>query len=296
MMKKDFVSINIILLIVLAVVWGSSYILMKRGLDSFSALQVSMLRIIFACIALLPFLKKAVGNVKKSDLKYALFVAILGSGIPSYLFPLAIQNIDSSVAGIINALTPLFTMLFAWAFFKFKPTFLKLFGLVVALIGASFLMLQNGVNGFEVNQFMFYAIAATACYGLSSNILKSKLNDINATEITSLTFAMIGPVALIVLLQTDFIHIISTNPEAVKSMIYIAILGVMGTAAALVLFNLLIKRTDAVYATSVTFLIPIIAMVWGFLDGEIIGYKHFIGMFFILLGVYLTTRIKVANN
>lgn len=295
-MRKDYVSINIILLVVLAVVWGSSYILMKKGLESFSALQVSMLRIIFACIALLPFVTKAIKNVPKKNIKYALLVAILGSGIPSYLFPLAIQNIDSSVAGIINALTPVFTMIFGWAFFKFKPSLLKLIGLLIALGGASILILQGGGNGVSINKYMFYAIAATACYGVSSNVLKAKLSDINATQITSLTFAMIGPFALIILLQTNFFEILSTNPDAIKSMIYIGILGVVGTAAALVLFNLLIKRTDAVYATSVTFLIPIIAMLWGFLDGEIIGLKHFIGMFFILLGVYLTTRIKVVNN
>lgn len=295
-MKKDVVSINIVLLLVLAVVWGSSYILMKRGLESFSALQVSMLRIVFACIALLPFVKKAIKNVKKSDLKYALVVALLGSGIPSYLFPLAIQNMDSSIAGIINALVPVFTLLFGWAFFKFKPSLLKFFGILIALIGASFLILQGGVNGVSINRYTFYAIGATICYGFSSNVLKAKLNNVNSTEITSLTFTMIGPFALIILLQTNFIEILLTNPEAIKSMIYISILGVVGTAAALVLFNLLIKRTDAVYATSVTFLIPIIAMIWGFLDGEILGYKHFVGMAFILFGVYLTTRIKINNN
>ena len=295
-MKKEVVSVNIVLLLVLAVVWGSSYILMKKGLESFSALQVSMLRIVFACVALLPFVKKAVSNVKTSDLKYALVVALLGSGIPSYLFPLAIQNMDSSIAGIINALVPVFTMLFGWAFFKFKPSLLKFLGILIALSGASFLILQGGVNGVSINKYTFYAIAATVCYGLSSNVLKAKLGEVNATEITSLTFAMIGPFALIILLQTNFLEILSQNPEAIKSMIYIGILGVVGTAAALVLFNLLIKRTDAVYATSVTFLIPIIAMIWGFLDGEIIGYKHFVGMVFILFGVYLTTRIKVVKK
>jgi len=295
-MRKDFVSINIILLLVLALVWGSSYILMKKGLVSFSALQVSMLRIVFASIALLPFVKKAISNVPKKDLKFALVVALLGSGIPSYLFPLAIQNMDSSIAGIINALVPVFTMLFGWAFFKFKPNWMKFLGIFIALIGASFLILQGGSKGFTINQYTFYAIAATICYGLSSNVLKAKLGDINSTQLTALTFAMIGPFALLILLQTNFISIITSNSEAFKSLIYIAILGVVGTAAALVLFNLLIKRTDAVYATSVTFLIPIIAMLWGYLDGEIIGVKHFIGMFFILLGVYLTTRLNAIKK
>lgn len=292
-MKKEIVPVNVALLIILAFIWGSSYILMKRGLDSFSAVQVSMLRILFAFFALVPFLPKAIKNFNKTDVKYALVVAILGSGLPSYLYPLAITKVDSSVTGIINTLTPLFTMLFGWAFFQFKPTFFKVVGILVALSGAAILVVKSndGVR-FSLDGFAMLAVLATVCYGLSSNVLKSKLNHVRAAQLTSLTFALIGPVALIILLSTDFLDVINTNPKAWFSLGYIAILGVIGTALALVLFNYLIKRTDALYASSVTFLMPIIAMFWGFMDQEKIGVSHVVGLCLVLLGVFLTNRLQ----
>lgn len=296
-MKKEFLPVNVALLLILAVIWGSSYILMKRGLDSFSAVQVSMLRIIFAFLALLPFLPKAIKNFNKTDLKYALVVAVLGSGLPSYLFPLAITKVDSSVTGIINTLTPLFTMLFGWAFFQFKPTFFKIIGIIVALAGAAILVVKNtDGSSYSLNGFALLAVLATVCYGLSSNVLKSKLNHVRAAQLTSLTFALIGPFALIVLFSTDFVEVLQTNPKAYLSLAYIGLLGVIGTALALVLFNYLIKRTDALYASSVTFLMPIIAMFWGFLDKEKIGLSHLLGLFLVLIGVFLTNRLQTKSK
>ena len=295
-MKKELLPVNIALLIILAVIWGSSYILMKRGLDSFSAIQVSMLRILFAFVALLPFLPKAIKNFNKTDIKYALLVAVLGSGLPSYLYPLAITKVDSSVTGIINTLTPLFTMLFGWAFFQFKPTIFKILGIIVALSGATILVVKNTDGAsFTVDGFAMLAVLATVCYGFSSNVLKSKLNHVKAAQLTSLTFALIGPFALIILFATNFVEVLRTDPKAWISLMYIGILGVIGTALALVLFNYLIKRTDALYASSVTFLMPIIAMFWGFLDHEKIGFSHLLGLFLVLIGVFLINRLQTKN-
>lgn len=290
---KKVLPVNIALLIALAFIWGSSYILMKRGLDSFSAVQVSMLRILFAFVALLPFLPKAIKTFNKTDLKYALVVAIVGSGIPSYLYPLAITHVDSSITGIINTLTPLFTMLFAWAFFKFKPTWAKVLGLIVALVGAGMLVVKSGNDKpISLDFYALMAVLATVCYGLSSNVLKSKLNHVQAAPLTALTFALIGPLALVLLLSTNFLEVCQSHPQAMMSLLYIGILGVVGTALALVLFNYLIKRTDALYASSVTFLMPVVAMFWGFIDQEQIGLTHLIGFVLVLIGVYLTNRFQ----
>jgi drug/metabolite transporter (DMT)-like permease len=288
-MKKDALSLNFLLLVVLALIWGSSYILMKKGLESFSALQVSMLRILFACLALLPFLPKIANNIVRKDIKYALLVALLGSGIPSYLYPLAITKVDSSVTGIINTLTPLFTMLFAWAFFQFKPTSLKVISLIIALFGAS-LLIVNGLDAskIELNYYALAAVLATICYGFSSNVLKAKLDHVKSIPLTALTFFLIGPIAAIILFSGNFLEVMQTDEHASLSLMYVAILGVLGTAAALVLYNLLIKRTDAVYASSVTFMMPIIALAWGFLDHEPIAFRHIFGLLFILLGVFLS--------
>ena len=290
---KKILSVNIVLLIILAFIWGSSYILMKRGLDSFSAVQVSMLRIIFAFLALVPFLPKAIQTFNKTDVKYAFVIAIIGSGIPSYLYPLAITHVDSSVTGIINTLTPLFTMLFGWAFFQFKPTLAKIIGLMVALVGAGMLVVKGGSQmQVSIDFYALMAVLATVCYGFSSNILKAKLNHVKAAPLTALTFAIIGPLALIILFFTNFLQVLQSHPKAFMSLFYIGFLGVIGTALALVLFNFLIKRTDALYASSVTFLMPIVAMFWGFMDNEQLGLTHVMGFILVLVGVFMTNRFK----
>ena len=291
-MKKGVLPVNVFILLILAFIWGSSYILMKKGLVSFSAVQVSMLRIIFAFLALISFLPKAIKNVKQKDFFFLFLVAVLGSGIPSYLYPLAITRVDSSVTGIINTLTPLFTMLFGWLFFQFKPTIYKVLGIIIALIGAGVLVLKTKGAAFSIDGFALIAVLATVCYGFSSNVLKSKLNHVQSAQLTSLTFAIIGPVALMILLSTDFIAVMQSNSVAWKSLFYIGILGVIGTALALVLFNYLIKRTDAIYASSVTFIMPVVAMFWGFMDKEEIGFVHTVGFILVLLGVFLTNRVK----
>lgn len=290
---KKLVPLNVALLVALAFIWGSSYILMKLSLASFSAVQVSMLRILFAFVALIPFLPKAVKTFNKQDVKYALVVALVGSGIPSYLYPLAITHVDSSITGIINTLTPLFTMLFGWAFFQFKPTVAKLIGIVIALLGAGMLVVKPGSDKiFSIDFYGTMAVLATVCYGFSSNILKAKLSHVKAAPLTGLTFALIAPIALAILFGTDFIDVLQHDPKAWLSLMYIALLGMVGTAFALVLFNYLIQRTDALYASSVTFLMPVVAMFWGYLDNEQIGWIHFLGFIFVLIGVFLTNRYQ----
>lgn len=292
-MKKKILPVNVVILLVLALIWGSSYILMKKGLVSFSAVQVSMLRILFAAIALTPFLPAAFRNFNKRDLFFAAIVAILGSGIPSYLYPLAITHVDSGVTGIINTLTPVFTLLFGWFFFKTQAGAAKVLGLVIALAGAVILILfqpaQSGAS-FEPNGYALAAVLATVCYGFSSNVLKSKLNHINALELTSLTFALIAPIAAFILFSTNFTDVLHEDKLALPSIGFIAILGVIGTAFALVLFNFLIKRTDALYASSVTFLMPIVAISWGILDGEKITFLHMMGLFCIFVGLYFMNK------
>lgn len=290
MSKRGFSS-NVIILILLSLIWGSSYILMKKGLLVFSAVQVSMLRIVFSTLALLPFLPKAIRNLEKKDFIFIAFVGLFGSGIPSYLFPLAISHIDSGVAGIINSLTPVFVLFFGWLFFKTPLVKQKVLGLLLAILGASFLLFfKESAIKFELNHYAFYAVLATVCYGLSSNILKSKLSHVNSMELTSLSFALIGPFALIKLLSTDFLGIMEANPMAMQALSYIAILGFIGTALALVLFNYLIRKTDALYASTVTFMMPVVALAWAFLDGESLSINHYLGLAFILIGVYLTNR------
>lgn len=296
-MKADSKYFNPIILFLLSLIWGSSYILMKKGLVSFSAIEVGMLRICSAGLVLLPFLPKAFKSLNKSNFPFLVLVAVLGSGLPTYLYPLAITKIDSSMAGIINSLTPLFTMLFAWMFFQKKFTKFKVVGIAVAFIGAAILAINfsQGWQSLQIlNKYALIAIFATVCYGLSSNILSAKLKNIKAIELTALSFFILFPFALIILHKNNSFNTILYDNSTHKSLFYVFILGAIGTALALILFNKLIQKTDAVYATSVTYFIPIVAMFWGYFDGEILGLKHFLGITLIIFGVYIANkRIKI---
>ena len=280
---------NLLILIFLAIIWGSSYILMKRGLVAFSAMQVSSLRIIISFLVLSPFLRM----LNKKDLPFLLLTAIFGSGLPTYIYPIAIEKIDSSVVGVINSLTPVFTVIFGLVLFKIKTTWFSILGLIIALIGASLLILKgNNISNLTINSYALLAILAPLLYGFSSNILKFKLSHIPAKQITAFTFALLFPFALAMLLQTNFIEIIKSEPNVIESLAYISILAIVGTALALVVFNYLIKETSAVYASSVTFLMPAVVLLWGVFDNEDIGFIHIIALNLILFGVYVLNYYK----
>lgn len=282
-------SKNFLTLIFLALIWGSSYILMKRGLVSFSPTQVATLRLIISGIVLSPFLRK----ISKKDIPAIAIIAFLGTGLPTFIYPLAITRVDSTVVGIINSLTPVFTVVFGVLLFKTKIKALQIVGLLVSLLGAGILILYgNSDKQIQINTFALVAVLAPMFYGYSSNVLKSKLDHIQALRLTAITFALLFPIALIVLFSTNFIEVVQTDPEALKSLGFIAILAIVGTALALAVFNFLIKKTSAVYASSVTFLMPIVVLLWGVFDKENVGVVHLIGLVFILGGVYILNYLK----
>lgn len=262
---------------------------MKRGLVAFSAMQVSALRIIISAVVLSPFLRK----VSKKDIPYLVIAGFLGSGLPTFIYPIAITRVDSSVVGIINSLTPVFTLIFGVLLFKLKTNWLSVLGMFISLIGATILITKGeSLQNLSINSFALFAILAPMFYGLSSNVLKSKLNHIQALRLTAFTFVIMLPFALAILFSTDFLDVMSVHPKAYISLGYISILAILGTAVALVVFNYLIKNTTAVYASSVTFIMPVIVLLWGVFDGEDIGMPHLIALSFILIGVYILNYLK----
>lgn len=263
---------------------------MKKGLVSFSPLQVAALRIFISGFVLLPFL----GKIEKKDFLSVIAVALLGSGIPTFIYPLAITKIDSSVAGIINTLTPVFTMLFGVLLFKTTVRWIQIFGLIISFSGAVLLVLlgTSETHSIQINSFTLVAIIAPLMYGLSSNVLKANLNHVPALRLTASTFFIMMPFALGVLWFTDFTQILKTDALAFQSLGYITLLATMGTALALVIFNSLIKTTSAIAASSVTFLMPIVVLFWGIVSGENITYVHFLALALILLGVYVLNYLK----
>lgn len=277
----------------LAIVWGSSFILMKKGLESFDPIQVGTIRIMFACLVLLPIAVKNISTHFKKDWKKFLTVGLIGNFTPAILFAYAETGISSSLAGILNALTPIFTLIVGTLAFATKINRWQVLGLVIGFAGSvalTFIGVDGGLGNF--NHFAVAVIVATLGYGISINLLKKFFQNLPTPVLTSLIFFSVGPIAVIYLLTTDFIPTIINKPESWSSLFYIFLLGAVGTSFALILFNKLIQQTTAVFASTVTYLIPIIAVAWGILDGETLYPIHFIGMAMIISGVYIVNWKK----
>lgn len=280
--------LNWLILLALAFTWGSSFILMKRGLENFSALQVACMRIFIAFLVLLPLAIPKIKSVPKKYWRYIFLVAFLGNFIPAFLFTRAQLGLSSSLTGMLNSLTPLFTLLLGVFLFQLKVTRQNVIGIIIGFAGAAGLIIANPEGTFSGNfGYSIYVILATILYASSVNIIKKFLQEINSVAIAALGFLMVGPPAGIYLFTTDFTEIMSNTEGAWTSLGYVALLAIFGTALAIILFNTLIKRTSALFGSSVTYMIPVFAMIWGLLDGEVITFLQLIFIGIILLGVYL---------
>jgi drug/metabolite transporter (DMT)-like permease len=265
---------------------------MKRGMESFTNNQVAALRIFIAFLFLLPL---AFRHIKKDLLK--LFPAFAGMGIfgnflPAFLFTKAETIISSALTGMLNSLTPVFTLLLGFFIFKQKTKWTQVAGIVVGLGGAIGLLSlgKDNVNHGNIFAGGAFVVLATVFYGLSVNIIKAKLNGVNAITATVFAMCIIGPIAGIYLFSTDFISRMHTQPLAWESLGYVSILAIFGTSLSVMVFNILIKEAGTLFASSVTYLIPIVAMIWGIADKEIITVYHGLFILVILSGVWLVNR------
>jgi drug/metabolite transporter (DMT)-like permease len=279
-------------LLLLAFVWGSSFILMKIGLKSFSNQQAAAIRIVFASLAILPYSIKHLKYLRRKDLKSFFIVGFIGSFFPAFLFMKAQTRLDSAMAGMLNSLTPIFTLLIGLLFYKMKFTWKQVLGLGIGLIGALGLITSGEDISFtNVNSYAFFVVLATVFYATSVNEVKTNLTHLSGIQITSLSFLFTGPVALVYLLTTD-LGVVAEQPHWQLHLLALAALGIVGTAAALILLNSLIRRVTPIMASSVTYIIPIFAIFWGVIDGEKITLFHLLCMAIILFGVYMINRKK----
>lgn len=281
-----------ITLIALSLVWGSSFILMKQGLIAFSSDEVAALRIAIAFLFLSPLLLKHFKSVDlKRDLKGLLLMGVFGNFIPAFLFTKAETEISSSLTGMLNALTPLFTIVLGALLFKQKIKNFQLIGVAVSLVGAVFLL---GFNNNESSKNAIYSllvVAATFSYAISVNGIKKYLSHVNSVAASVWSFTIIGPLAIVYLfVNTDFKAHIMLHPQGLTSLGYVTILAVAGTALAIIAFNTLIKQAGTVFSASCTYLIPIVAVGWGLLDGEIITTIQLLAVGIIILGVWLINK------
>ena len=282
-----------IILLFLAIIWGSSFILMKKGLEVYSHTVVAALRISIAFVILIPFIFNSFKKCELKYWKYIFLVGFIGNGIPAFLFTLAQTQVSSSLSGMLNCLTPVFALLIGVLLFKSKPLKTQVIGITIGVIGASGLIISNEFSLENSNiYYTLLIVLATICYALSVNVIKTHLKNINSLAITALSFLSIGPFIIIYLFTTDFITVTTSHPTASLALTYIIILSVFGTALAIVLFNMLIKKTSTLFATSVTYLIPIIAILWGILDGEKINIIQVISVIIVLIGIYFINKSR----
>jgi drug/metabolite transporter (DMT)-like permease len=288
-----------VLLIILATIWGTSFILMKKGLVVFSALELGACRVSVAALLLLPFALRQVGKVERSRFKWLALSGVIGTLIPAFLFAYAETKLASGLAGVLNALTVVFTLLVGALLFGQRLTGLRVLGIALGLVGTVVLMLLGGSGGTDTPTgegnawYGLFIVAATLGYGLSVNIIKYHLGGMTALTVTAVLLMLIGGPALVyLLLGTGFLHKLATVPGAWTAFGYIALLATMSTAVAMVLFNRLIQQSTALFAASNTYLVPIMALAWGALDGEAFNLWHLLGMVIILVGVLIIHRAR----
>jgi len=286
-------------LIILSIIWGSSYFLIKIGLEDSDGNErmpphlLGALRMSFAFLALSPLLYKSLKTIKKKHVLFVIISGVFGNGLPAFLFAYAETKLNSSITGMLNSLVPLLTILIATLVFKFKLKLNHIGGIIIGIIGAVLIVYQELFTTDLTSDDLIpilIVVLATFCYALSLNIIKYKLHDLNSMAITSISFASIGPFCIAYLFTTDFFDRISAQPNFIEGIGIIGILAFIGTALAVLLFNKMIKISTAVFASSVTYFIPIVAILLGFTLGESVSILQLVGIGVLILGVFLINR------
>jgi drug/metabolite transporter (DMT)-like permease len=279
-----------IYLVGLALIWGSSFILIKKGLIGLSALQVGSLRIIFAAIFLLLIGFKSLSKIPKEKWKFIAMTSMFGTFVPAFLFALAQTEIDSSVSSILNSLTPLNTLILGALVFGVSFERRQVWGVFIGLVGSMLLVLNGAMN--HPDQNYYYAILviiASVCYAINVNLIKRFLSDLSPLSITTGNFLVLLFPSLTILYFSGFSDVVHVE-KVQHAVVFIMILGVLGTGIANIVFFKLIQMSSPVFATSVTYLIPVVAFFWGLLDNEMLTPVQFFGAFIILIGVYLSAK------
>ncbi len=280
-------------LILLSLVWGSSFILMKKALIGLTPIQLGALRILIAGLFLLLIGFKSLKEIERKHYKHILSTALLGTFFPVFLFAYAVKGIDSSIASILNSLTPFNTFIIGAIAFGFTFKKKQFIGIIIGLLGTILLILKGAdLNPNQNYWFSILVVIASVGYAFNVNIVKKYLSDISALSIVAGNFLLLVIPSFIVLLCTDFFSDLEFTETKMTALGYITILAVLGTGIAKVFYNKMVHLASPIFASSVTYLIPIVAVFWGVLDGEKLDIIQLFAGVIILFGVYLVNKAK----
>lgn len=280
-----------LMLFILSLIWGSSFILIKKALLAFRPVELASVRMVISSLAFLPM---AYYHRKKIDFSMwdkFLLVGLTGTGVPAFLFSYGQKGLDSSLAGLLNSLTPIFTLLLSIFIFRQKSSLFKTIGVILGFLGVGLILTMQGLQvQSNAIPYAMLIIAATFCYGLSVNSVHHFFKKTHPIVISSVSFAFLGPVMVLFLLFEGGIFNILERNDAYVSIGAVLILALMGTVFASILFYDLIQKTNPVFGSSVAYIMPLMAMLWGVIDGEIIRWFHLVGAGIILFGIYLVRK------
>ena len=281
-----------IFLILLSLIWGSSFILIKKGLIGLTPLQLGSFRIIISSVIIFIFGFKSLKGLNKKHWKWLTISGFLGSFFPSFLFAYAELEVDSAIASILNSLVPLNTLLLGYLFFKIKSNSFQVIGVIIGFIGALLLILEGySMNTNNNYNYSILIILATLMYAANVNIIKRYLNDIRPLTITVANFtAIIIPSFAVLVFSGALNDSTISNSSFLPSLGFVIILSIFGTALAKIMFNTLIQISTPVFASSVTYLMPLVALGWGILDSEIFSINQGLASLLILCGIYLSNK------
>lgn len=282
-----------VLLLIIALTWGSSFILIKKSLLAFTPYQIGAYRVAVSGLILAYFGIPALLKMKKTTLFWVILTGFFGNFLPMFLFPIAQTRVSSSLAGILDSLVPVFVLIFGFLIFGIKSKGLQVLGAIIGFVGAGLLMLFSETSTEESNLgYALLVVLATACYAVAALIIKERLHHVRSMDLSAAVFSVWMIPSFLILIFSGFFNNLNTNPQTLESLGYLSILTILGTAIAIVLYYKLIQITSPVFASTVTYLLPLVAVIWGLIDGESFSIWYVIGGLLILWGIYLIREKK----
>lgn len=284
-MSNKFISWAIF--VILCFIWGSSFLLMLIGLEHLNPWQVAALRLFSGGIILLPFAWSSFKKIPKGKAFDVILSGLLGSFFPAFLFCLAETRLDSSFTGTLNSLTPIFVILVGSLFFKLKVNIRQVAGILISFTGSICLFLvKSGKTGDLV--YIGFVVLATFFYGLNVNVVARRLYTVPSFDIAVLAFSFLTIPSLVILLAFNTQNLSVAEPGIIWSIMASAALGILGTTLASILFYVLLKKAGGVFASTVTYGIPFVAIFWGWIYNEKVTIPVILSLLVILAGIFIT--------